>query len=92
MEGPLPSAHTGGVNDRSLDILLNATTSPYAEDPRGVLDVPILARVVWYRGEEEWVEAQAVESTHELIRVTLDDGRCAGRETWLYPEDTRHRE
>lgn len=75
------------MTDRSLGILLNSNTVPLPGHERGTLDIPVTARLHWYRTGEEWVDAVAVENSPEFIRVELADGRLADREIWLLPED-----
>ena len=79
------------MHDPSLGIILNANTNPHPNHPRGPLNVPVLARLHWYRTGEEWAPAMAVENSPEFIRVVLDDGRRADTEIWLLPEDVRRR-
>lgn len=77
------SAHTEPMEDPSLGILLNSGTVSYPDDPHGDLDLPVMVRLDWYRVGEEWLEATAVERTHELVRVVLADGRRSHIATWL---------
>lgn len=79
------------MEDRSLGILINSGTVPYPDDPHGDLDLPVMVRLDWYRVGEEWVEATAVERTHELVRVVLADGRRSHIATWLRPDDVKRR-